>query len=45
MLWSAVVEPSRRVCLDGYPIGAAAARYLSFTAHSLFGRDPRRCGS
>ena len=24
---------------DGYPIGAAAARYLSFTAHSLFGRD------
>ena len=38
--WAAVVEPSRRVCLDGYPVGAAASRYLSFTAHALFGRDP-----
>ena len=40
LAWSAVVEPSRRACLDGYPVGAAAARYLSYTAHSLFGRDP-----
>ena len=38
--WATVVEPARRVCLDGYPVGSAAARYLSFTAHSLFGRDP-----
>jgi gamma-glutamyltranspeptidase/glutathione hydrolase len=38
--WAAVVEPSQRAALEGYPVGAAAARYLSFTAHSLFGRDP-----
>ncbi|HET6966723.1 MAG TPA: gamma-glutamyltransferase [Ornithinibacter sp.] len=38
--WAAVVEPAQRAALEGYPVGAAAARYLSFTAHSLFGRDP-----
>ncbi|MFL6168115.1 MAG: hypothetical protein ACJ711_00445, partial [Ornithinibacter sp.] len=35
-----VVAPSTRACRDGYPIGGAAARYLTFTARSLFGRDP-----
>lgn len=38
--WAAVVAPAQRAALAGYPVGAAAARYLSFTAHSLFGRDP-----
>lgn len=35
--WQGVVEPSAHVCRDGYPVGGAAARYLGFTAHSLFG--------
>ena len=38
--WAAVVDPAQRAARDGYRVGAAAARYLSFTAHSLFGRDP-----
>jgi gamma-glutamyltranspeptidase/glutathione hydrolase len=38
--WAAVVAPSEVACRAGYPIGSAAARYLDFTAHSLFGLDP-----
>ena len=38
--WADVVRPAARACGDGYLIGAAAARYLGFTAESLFGRDP-----
>ena len=40
MPWADVVAPAEAACRDGYPVGGAAARYLSFTAHSLFGRDP-----
>lgn len=38
--WADVVSPSAQACRDGYPIGAAAARYLAFTSHSLFALDP-----
>jgi len=38
--WADVVAPAAHACRDGYRIGRAAARYLSYTAHSLFGRDP-----
>ncbi len=38
--WADVVAPSEDACRAGYPVGSAAARYLSFTAHSLFGLDP-----
>src|SRR6478736_5706096 len=38
--WADVVAPSAAACRDGYPVGGAAARYLSYVAHSLFGRDP-----
>ena len=38
--WAAVVAPSARACGEGYPVGGAAARYLSYTAESLFGGDP-----
>ena len=38
--WADVVAPATRACRDGYPVGGAAARYLSYTARSLFGRDP-----
>ena len=38
--WAAVVAPAQRAARDGYPVGAAAAKYLSFTAHRLVGRDP-----
>ena len=38
--WADVVAPAATACRDGYRVGGAAARYLSFTAHSLFGRDP-----
>ena len=39
--WADVVAPSAQACRDGYPIGAAAARYLAFTSHSLFALDPQ----
>ncbi len=39
--WADVVAPSARACRAGYPIGAAAARYLAFTSHSLFALDPQ----
>ena len=38
--WADVVAPSEAACRAGYPLGSAAARYLGFTAHSLFGLDP-----
>ena len=38
--WADVVAPAAAACRDGYPIGGAAARYLSFTAGPLFGTDP-----
>ncbi|MFQ6171064.1 gamma-glutamyltransferase [Oryzobacter sp. R7] len=38
--WADVVAPAEAACRSGYPIGAAASRYLGFTAHALFGRDP-----
>lgn len=38
--WADVVAPAEAACRAGYPIGAAAARYLDFTAHVLFGLDP-----
>jgi len=38
--WADVVAPAAQACRDGYPIGGAAARYLTYTARSLFGRDP-----
>lgn len=38
--WAAVVAPAAAACRAGYPIGAAAARYLGFTAGPLFGPDP-----
>jgi gamma-glutamyltranspeptidase/glutathione hydrolase len=38
--WAGVVAPAARACRDGYPIGGSTARYLSYTAHSLFGADP-----
>ncbi|MEO7070953.1 MAG: gamma-glutamyltransferase [Nostocoides sp.] len=39
MPWSVVVSPSAAACRSGYPIGAASARYLGFTAGPLFGAD------
>ncbi|KRE63650.1 gamma-glutamyltransferase [Nostocoides sp. Soil756] len=38
--WADVVAPAARACRDGYRVGGAAARYLGFVAHSLFGADP-----
>jgi gamma-glutamyltranspeptidase/glutathione hydrolase len=38
--WADVVAPAARACRAGYPVGAAATHYLSFSAHPLFGRDP-----
>ena len=37
--WESVVAPAADVCRDGYPVGGAAARYLSFVAGPLFGDD------
>ncbi|MBM6402573.1 gamma-glutamyltransferase [Phycicoccus sonneratiae] len=38
--WADVVAPAVAACREGYPMGAAAARYLGFVAGSLFGPDP-----
>jgi gamma-glutamyltranspeptidase/glutathione hydrolase len=38
--WAQVVSPAARACREGYPVGSAATRYLTFSAHPLFGRDP-----
>ncbi|MGG5258914.1 gamma-glutamyltransferase [Phycicoccus avicenniae] len=42
--WAEVVAPAAVACRDGYPMGAAAARYLGFVADSLFGTDPEAHG-
>lgn len=39
--WAAVVAPSAAACRAGYPIGAAAIRYLGFSGRVLFGPDPQ----
>ncbi len=39
MPWADVVAPAAAACRDGYPLGAAATRYLAFTAEPLFGPD------
>ncbi len=38
--WADVVAPSAAAVRGGYPIGGAAATYLSHTANVLFGLDP-----
>lgn len=38
--WAGVVAPAAAACRAGYPIGGAAARYLTFTSEALFGHDP-----
>ena len=37
--WSRVVEPTERVCRDGFAVGAASALYLGIVRESLFGDD------
>lgn len=39
--WRDVVAPAAAACRAGYPIGGAAARYLAFTANSLYALDPQ----
>lgn len=38
--WPRLLEPAIFAARDGYPMGAAGARYLNFVADSLFGDDP-----
>jgi gamma-glutamyltranspeptidase/glutathione hydrolase len=38
--WERLLAPARDAARNGYPMGAAGARYLSFVAESLFGTDP-----
>ncbi len=38
--WRHLVEPSARICREGYRVGAAAALYLGIVRDSLFGADP-----
>ncbi|MEI2713199.1 MAG: gamma-glutamyltransferase [Nocardioides sp.] len=38
--WANLLAPAERAARHGYPMSSAAARYLSFTADSLFGSDP-----
>jgi gamma-glutamyltranspeptidase / glutathione hydrolase len=38
--WRRLVEPSARICREGYPVGASAALYLGIVRDSLFGADP-----
>jgi gamma-glutamyltranspeptidase/glutathione hydrolase len=38
--WARLLAPASRAAREGYPMSPAAARYLSFTAESLFGDDP-----
>jgi gamma-glutamyltranspeptidase/glutathione hydrolase len=40
MPWADVVAPAAAACREGYPMGAAATRYLGFPAEPLFGPDP-----
>ena len=38
--WAELLRPATHAAGDGYPMSPAAARYLSYTADSLFGADP-----
>jgi gamma-glutamyltranspeptidase/glutathione hydrolase len=38
--WAAVVAPAADLARTGFPLGSAAAHWLSFSAEPLFGRDP-----
>ncbi len=38
--WARLLAPATAATREGYPMSPAAARYLSFTADSLFGEDP-----
>jgi gamma-glutamyltranspeptidase/glutathione hydrolase len=38
--WRRLVEPSARICREGYRVGSAAALYLGIVRDSLFGDDP-----
>ena len=38
--WRRLVEPSARICREGYRIGSSAALYLGIVRDSLFGEDP-----
>lgn len=37
--WERLLDPAIRAARDGYPMSPAAARYLEYTADSLFGED------
>ncbi|HET7800701.1 MAG TPA: gamma-glutamyltransferase [Humibacillus xanthopallidus] len=37
--WRHLVEPTARICREGYPIGASAALYLGIVRDTLFGTD------
>lgn len=37
--WRSVVAPAAAACREGYPIGGAATRYLSYVSDALFGHD------
>ena len=38
--WRRLVEPTVRICREGYAIGASAALYLGIVRDTLFGDDP-----
>ena len=38
--WEELIAPAAEACRTGFPIGAAAAHYLSHVRDSLFGHDP-----
>jgi gamma-glutamyltranspeptidase/glutathione hydrolase len=38
--WARLIAPAATAARSGYPMSPAAARYLSFTADSLFAEDP-----
>ncbi len=37
--WSRVVQPTARICRDGFSVGAASALYLGIVRESIFGDD------
>ncbi len=37
--WARLIEPAALACREGYPVGSAAALYLSHVRDSLFGHD------
>ncbi|MDC5698667.1 gamma-glutamyltransferase family protein [Intrasporangium calvum] len=38
--WSVAVEPSERICREGFAVGASSAFYLGIVRETLFGADP-----